>query len=265
MYNTIRADIYRLFRGKMLYAAFILMLVVTAMPIVFVSAAYALFGGDPEIAQMLAAVLPGFNGSTAPFVTMTGASSLILYFAMIIVAVSGTEFTAGTAKNSITCGTSRVEFYFAKLILSESLGVILYVLCILFSILLGTALHGFGAALDATYVLKLLRPLLAQTFMMIAVMCVGTGLSFIFKKGVGFVGMYLSLFWIVPVVLVFIGAITEHYELSAQYSFLSNLTGLALIDTLPTKDIVRAFCVGGVYMVGGTALGLFVFRKSEVK
>jgi len=262
MLNIIRADLYRILRGKGFYITMILMIAF----IIIQTAANSKGGVGIYISEAdetsVFLAPEAFTGSTAPFEMMDNTDTLLYFLLPLILFIAASDFSDNTLKNVLSNGMPRIRFYLSKLILVCIFCVIFLLAQTVFSIITGTILRGFDGMFDIEFIGRLLRPLSAQLFMCIAVACVGV--FFVFTTKIT-TGAYIA-FCLLPMMIMFLlYMLNNDLDFLFKYDIISNIRMLANIDMAETTDIIRAFLVGGFYIIASTIGGIAIFRKSEVK
>jgi len=283
MLNIIRADLYRIFKNKGFYITIILLLgfliIQTAT-----SNTFGLMGNsnmtstiEPSILDDGTIVyfanyepLPQYMGSTAPF-QMMGNTDILLYFLLpFIIYIAAADFSTNTVKNILSNGMPRIKYYFSKLILSFIFCFFILFINIVVPIITATILRGFDGTFDINFILRLLRPFSAQLFMCFAVSCVGLFFVFATKKTAAVNVTYIA-FCILPIMIMsFFIMANDKFEFLYQYDIVMNLKMLAGVKVpgfngAESTNIIRAFIIGGIYMLASIIGGIAIFKKSEIK
>jgi ABC-2 type transport system permease protein len=273
MLNVIKADLYRLFRSKGFYITMIL-----AIVYIILQTAASSTGGvmvmvgdgpvsvaDSEGNILYSNIPPAFTGSTAPFHMMNNTDTLLYFLLPFIVFIAAADFSTDTVKNVLANGMSRVKYYLSKLVLSCIFCVILLLAQTVFSIITATVLRGFDGTFDIEFIGRLVRPLSAQLFMCLSVVCMGIFFAFITKRTAAVVGTYIAFCMVPLMLMIILFLINNSLEFLFRYDVISNIRMLASIDLAETADIIRAFAIGGVYILASTIGGIALFKRSEIK
>jgi len=273
MLNIIRADFYRIIRGKALYItlgvliAFIVLQAVSGTGNVGVNMGST--AGATE-AEMLSNTLEEImeitkaNGMNAPFI-MAGVTANLVYFLLpLIICFAGIDFSSGAVKNVLSRGVSRTKYYFAKLIPVLFFAVIIQVLNLVLTTVVATIRHGFG---DYTtdWLVSVLKVYGIQALLMLAIACVGVFIVFLTKKTSAATSLSLA-FLLVPTMIFFLlGMISPKLENLINYDLVTNINQMANFSELPSGDITRALLLSAFYIIAGTVAGIAVFKKSDIK
>ena len=273
MLNIIKADMYRILRGKGFYITMILLLATIALQTAVSSKASVMTYNTEgleidtieEFAEEVLLAPEAFTGSTAPFEMMDNTDTLLYFLLPFIIFIAAADFSTDTVKNVLSNGMSRIKYYLSKLILACVFCLLLLFINIIIPVVTATILRGFGGAFDIDFILRLLRPFAAQLFMCLAVTCVGIFLVFVTKRTAAVNGAYIA-FCIIPMLIIYIFfMLNEELEFLFKYEVISNIRMLRHIDIAESTDIIRAFAVGAFYILASTIGGIAVFKRSEVK
>ena len=273
MLNIIKADMYRILRGKGFYITIILLFAVIVLQTAVSSKATvgmynteeAVIDTIEEFTEEVLLAPEAFTGSTAAFEMMEGTDTLLYFLLPIIIFIAAADFSTDTVKNVLSNGVPRVKYYLSKLILSCAFCFLFLLLNIMVPIVTATILRGFGGAFNVDFILRLLRPFSAQLFMCIAVTCVGIFFVFTTKRTAAVNGAYIS-FCLLPMLIIYIFfTLNEKLEFLFKYDVISNIRMLVHIDVANSTDIIRAFVVGAFYILASTIGGILIFRESEIK
>ena len=270
MLNIIRADLYRIFRGKGVYITLILLLALLVMHgvtgiaggIIIETATVAI---DSEGNIIHTNIPPKFTGSTAPFMMMINTDNLFYFFLPFIIFIAAADFSTDAVKNVLSNGMSRIKYYSAKLILCCVFCIIVISLNIIVPIITATIVRGFGGDFNMDFIGRVLRPFSAQLFMCLAVTCIGVFFVFATKRTAAVIGAYIAFFFLPLLLTAIVSTINDNLMFLFHYEIVMNIKLLATIDAAATGDIIRAFIIGGFYMLASTVGGIFLFKRSEIR
>ena len=267
MMNIIRADIYRILRGKAIYITFAVLLafniivIATAQPGGFAidvgSEQQPFSNNDPE--NFI------FDGLHIVNVLYNGADNLAYILIPLFILVAAPMFSHGTVKNYLAGGTSRTKLYFMKLALSSALSFLMVLFYMSSGILIATILRGYGGAPPDGYWLDFIKICSGQFFMILALNCVGTFLVFTTKRTAIVNGAYLA-FCIIPTTIVML-LLTVNPDFGKLYDFdlLGNISKFGYMEVMETADFIKAFATGAFYIIASTLAGILLFKRAEIK
>jgi len=240
MTNILKADFYRLLRGKGIYVTTVLLVFV-----IFIAAAGdSIFGintGDGDIFASL-------TGATAPFWVMSAPDTLRGFLLPFIIFVAAADFTSFTVKNTLSSGEPRAKYYLSKLALSCAFTTFLVFISIVLSTVFATIGSGFGGEFNSDFVLRLLQMFGAQTFMYIALTCVGIFFVFATKNAAAVIGAFLAFCFVPTMLIAILAAGNESLAFLFNFDMAMNMSRLANPETMAAIDIARALALGGVYI-----------------
>lgn len=256
MLNIIRADLYRIFRGKGFYITTILLLALIGILVLT---------GQLYISNESAQTQYSTSGMSIPFQMMAEPAIMIYFILPFMIFICSADFSGGTVKNPLSNGIPRAKFYLSKLILSCVSCFCLFFVYIVISTELATMAYGFGGTFDMSFIANVLRPFMAQLFMFISVVCVTVFLAFATKKTAAVIGLYIVLFLGQIFLFSILASLSDNLLPLLDYEIISITSNLVNIDSMALGDIVRTFAVGGFYILASTIGGIAIFSKSEIK
>jgi ABC-type transport system involved in multi-copper enzyme maturation permease subunit len=266
MMNIIKADIYRIVRGKAIYITFAVLLalnilVVATMNQGTIGAAMGELDGslgyDHESFR--------FDGINIAEVLYTSTDNTAYFLLPIFILVASHMFTHGTVKNSLSRGISRTKLYISKLLLSSCLTLLMLIFYIASGIVIATILRGYGGTPPDGYWLHIIKVCSAQFAMLLALNCVGIFLIFSTKRTAIVNSVYIA-FCLVPAIVV-MSLINVNPDFIKIYDFdlLGNMRKLGFINALETADFVKAFATAAFYIAAPTLAGIALFKRAEIK
>jgi ABC-2 type transport system permease protein len=260
MRNIIRADLYRIFRSKGFYITIIIFLAYIIMLTASNGRGMEVVGVEANVQDT------AYTGMTAPFEMMKLFSFALVYVILaFIIFIAAADFSAKSAKNVLSGGVTRTKYYFAKLILSCVFCVAVLMVSIIIPMIAGTVLNGFGGAFDMDFIVRLAKPFSAQLFMFLAINCVGIFFVFVTKRTAAAIGAYFAFCMITPAVIMLVSTLNDKLEFLFSYDVVGNISLFSQIDMMSSTDIIRAFAVGGFYIIASTIGGIAIFKRSEIK
>ena len=283
MMNLIRADIYRIFRGKGIYITLFFLLCIIIMQVT--AGAYMNAGirvddfelidtlSDPDNASTQIDDLSIGNGlepfqrpfgAEAPFVAMSFTDGLLYFLLPLLIFISTADFTSGAVKNTLASGMSRLEFYVSKLTLSCVTCFLLLLSYVLLSTIFATLVSGFGATLDWEYVSGVLKVFAIQLWLVLAVTCVGHFFIFVMRSGM-VIGVYIAFLLVPSVVLFLLSFINKWFMNLLVYDLRMGLGATLNISVMPAGDVLKTVLVGAMYIIAATVGGFMLFRRAEIK
>ena len=281
MMNIIRADIYRIVRGKGIYITLIVLLAVIALQVIGganMNAGVNIntienygmnlddIGADDFNAESfnLADMFQPPTGREAPFQAMEATSNILYILLPLLIFISVADFSSGSARNTLAGGVPRGRYFLSKLILSCIFCALLLVIYVLFSIIAATLWSGFGGALDGKYILDVVKIFLPQLFLCLAGACVGNFFAFLFRSA-AVTGIYIAFLLIPSILILILSLMSRWFERLFDYELTSSIGSLVQINTMSSWEIAKTLLVGAVYIILAIAGGFAIFKKAEIK
>lgn len=274
MLNIIRADLYRIFRGKALYITFGVLIAFIVLQSIAGTGNIGMnmgsVSGETE-AEMLSNALDEMtkitkaDGMSAPFVMAGVAANLVYFLIPLIICFVGTDFSSSAVKNVLARGVSRKKYYFAKLIPLLFLTVLMQVFNLFLPLIVASIRNGFGGKLTLDWLVSVLKVYGIQTLLMLAITCVGVFIVFLTKKTASIVALFIAFLMVPTLIFYILGMISSKLENLINYDVVTNINLMANINELPSGDIIRAFLMCAFYIIAGTVAGLVIFKKSDIK
>ena len=279
MMNILRADIYRIIRGKGLYISLAVLIVVIAMSSLSGGTMGVSYGGMVVLDETMEAI---GNDTTeqlaaersAAFRAPTGAEALaksasssnnVLFFMLpLVIFVSIVDFSSGGAKNTLAGGVNRAKFYFSKLLLSFFLCALFLLIYVLLSILLASVFNGFGGSFDGAFVMLVVKILLTQLWLCLAGVCVANFFAFLFRSP-AFVGVYIAFLLLPPLLIFALTFINEWFSKLFDYELTMNIGLMANMGALSAGEVIRVMLIGAGYIAAAGVGGLAIFKRAEIK
>ena len=278
MRNMLKADLFRIFKGKGVYITLIIFIALIILAVVNNSASgmgvniegmatpearEIIHNDDGSIVVIDHRDHVTLTGKTAPLPMAQGTDILIYILLPFIVFIAAADFSHGTVKNLM--GTSRIKYYLSKLILTGISCVLIFLLYILLSITAATIMNGFGGTFDLQFILDIAKIYLPQIFLLFAYSCIGVFLAFTFKRTAILNSIYIA-FSVVPAILIMILTnINQKFAYLMNYDLLSSMKLFGYPDNVVSHDLARAMLLGLAYILITTVGGILLFRKSEIK
>lgn len=147
--NIIYSDAYRLYKNKTIRnTIFAAAIIIIFMGLLEFLAANNIWGLGSEdiyfgvVSFVQGNQLPDNNAAFAQLILGSGFLPVILL--IFIIAIMGTDYSQGTLQNTLSFETNRQVVYISRFLLGVILSFLLTVFCILFSLIVGLVLFGFG-------------------------------------------------------------------------------------------------------------------------
>lgn len=279
MFNIIKSDLYRLFKGKAIYITVFIMAVMLGLSIYELQPGYIgvtsggleqMYEEDPEKitdmrdmnAQSLAEARKMFK--QYPYEldkAILGTNANLYYLFVIIIAVIiSVDFSKRTVKNTISSAVSRRKYYFSKLIcclLTCTILVLLnnYGMYIVNRLVNG---EGFSSGLET-----ITRVTLYQLPIMYGIISLLVCISVVVKKGSAFNAISIPLLIVAQILLSLFVKIFKIKSGIFNYEYQTVLGKLA--GSPENNYIIKCVMLGIIYIVIFNVIGYYSFKKAEIK
>ena len=279
MLNIIKSDLYRIFRGKSIYVAIIIILILASVSCFAMSpghigiASSSIEQTDYDNEELLEKVYETDSimetreimkeyGSFPLDKSQLGANANLYYFFIIVVViVLVTDLSNSTAKNTLSSAISRKKYYFSKLITCLGLGTVLILINNYGSYIINLIMNGkeFSAGLlEITKLIILQLPILYAIISMLV--CIG----FCFRKTGTFNSITIPLIMVVQ--LIIMGVATLFHLDSANilnYEFQYIIGNL--VANPSNTYILKTLVLAIFYIIVFNVIGYSIFKKTEIK
>jgi len=259
MLNLMRADIYRMFRGKGIYIAFAFMLMLVGL-MVFV---FRMAPASGFVYELIEAVPDNYmTGAMGAELAVNGMNNTVFYFLAGIISISIAAFSSGAVKNELTMGISRTKYYISKWILSCVFSVAVMVVTLALFVLFATIVDGFGSwdgIFGETMRIFGLQSLLAIGFSSVCVF-----LCFVTRRTGAALGLFLA-FVLVPTFILAMLDMSFTWAMDMALYDMFFLFGAFARSTYMSGEVVRGVLVAVGYTLVSTVGGIYLFRKAEIK
>lgn len=262
MLRLLKADLYRLYRGKTLW-------ITSGILVIF----YILDGAG-KVAANLRANVGGnvyeqtnkvLTGSQAPFSALASPEFLIYFLLPVLIVTACTDFSANAIKNTLSRGVSRARLYLSKLLLSFVICIVYFILEIVLTLVSGTVALGFGQSFDSAYVGKLTEVFLLQLPLFLGIVSIGIFLVFLTHRTAVVNAVYLIMFTAAQLIVTILTVMSSRFDSVGEYELTYCLKQAVTVQSLSAQDVTRIILLGVGYIVIMTLLGIFIFQKSDMK
>lgn len=280
MINMIKADLYRVFRGKGIYLAILLAVIMASSSIYVMQPGYIgltssdTISGDSMVDDETGLELSATNSISKtrkilketdgyPLDSAIIGTNVNLYymFIIIVVGVLVTDLSHSTAKNTLSSAISKKKYYLSKLFTSCLLCIGLVLLNNYGTYIFNRLINGakFSSGIE-----KITKYTLVQLPIMCGIISLLVCMAFLLRKTAAFNAVSIPFVMAAQIVIMGVSAlfsIKSNHIMEYEYQFmLSNL----ITDT-SFSYIMKSITLAIIYIVVFNILGYNVFRKSEIK
>lgn len=280
MLNMIRADFYRILRGKAIYISIIIIILMFLTSIIAISPGrigLTTSRASMDLQNLSNEILVKLNDADSLFETrkimkeygnfeldkqILGANANLYYFFIVVVAiVLVTDLSNSTAKNTLSSEVSRKKYYAAKLLACLILSTILVFINNFGMYVLNIIINGVNFSSNFIEILKITLMQLPLMYGIISLLvCIGM----VFRKMATFNGITIPL--LIACQLIILG-ITSLLHIDAldimQYEFQYAMSNLSMI--ISNIDIIKYVLLGVIYIIVFNIIGYYSFKKAEIK
>ena len=280
MINMIKAGLYREFRGKGIYLAILLAVIMASSSIYVMQPGYIgltssdTISGDSMVDDETGLELSATNSisktrkilketSGYPLDSAIIGTNVNLYymFIIIVVGVLVTDLSHSTAKNTLSSAISKKKYYLSKLFTCCLLCIGLVLLNNYGTYIFNRLINGakFSSGIE-----KITKYTLVQLPIMCGIISLLVCMAFLLRKTAAFNAVSIPFVMAAQIVIMGVSAlfsIKSNHIMEYEYQFmLSNL----VTDT-SFSYVMKSITLAIIYIVVFNILGYNVFRKSEIK
>ena len=279
MINMIKSDLYRVFKGKSIYVAIIIILVLASVSCFSMSPGHigvnTSFEEQPLIKdeEILNKVyetnsiletrklMKEYGAYPLDKAQLGANANLYYFFIIVVVIVLVTDLSNSTAKNTLSSAISRKKYYMSKLVTCIGLGTFLVLINNYGSYFINLIMNGkdFSAGfLEITKLTVLQLPILYGIISMLV--CIG----FCFKKTGTFNSISIPLIMVIQLVIMGISTLFRfdaNNILNYEFQYIIG----NLISNPSNIYILKTLALAIFYIIIFNLIGYRVFKKTEIK
>lgn len=280
MLNMMKADMYRIVRGKAIYIITLIIIALEIVNIISMSAGAISMGINPNLVtgdeydyeyleklekansiSEYRKIIKDNGGFELDTDIMAENGNFYYIIIVLVIIVVTCDFSNKSVKNTLSSAISRKKYYISKMLLLYLITTIVLVFNTYFSYFLNLLVNGSSFVSSIGNVTKIL---LLQLPLIYGIITLLGSIAFITRKTSIFNAISIPLIAVVELIAM---GICTLFRLDAvkifEYDFTFMLRNIAnnQTDTLIMKSLVLAI----VYIVLFNIVGYFVFKKSEVK
>ena len=258
MTDLLRLEFRRLFRAKSFYICLVIalaMIVISAAATKMLLNMAATSEEYAGVAEAAALQLP----TSFSMLKSVPSSSLTTILAIFISIFVTEDYSSDIIKNVYSKGNSRDEVFFSKCISTFAAGLMMILVCALFSFAMGKALFGKVGTMGKNYV----GSLSAELVVLLAYVAIYFAVAISVKKTGASIAASIIGPLLVGLLLTLGNAALKSDKISlSDYWLEGRLTILSQAD-VAWKEVWIGFLVGAVVLVAAGTIGFFVNRTSE--
>lgn len=260
MSNLLRSDFYRLFKSKAFYictgvASFLMGLNI------FMS--YWASHLNAENEKAYADMLPkdGISYGLSAF----AAGNVQMILAIITAIFITSEFAHGTMKNVVSKGFSKIKIYFSKLITMLAAVYIIIFTTLIVGTICCTIVTGTVGDFTGEYVSQILKTVGIELLLNAAMTALLVLVAMVVRNLGGVIAInILGIMSFGPLIFTLLEYLVKHKIKFSEFSLSYNIQYF-MGDVTKGSDFLRGAIVALAFIVVSTALGIFAFKKTDVK
>lgn len=279
MINIIKSDLYRVFRGKAIYVAIIILLLLASVSCFAMSPGHIGIASsnreqtdydNEELLEKLyetdsimetRKIMKEYGSFPLDKVQLGANANLYYFFIIVVVIVLVTDLSNSTAKNTLSSAISRKKYYLSKLITCIGLGTFLVVINNYGSYIINLIMNGqeFSAGiLEITKLTILQLPCLYGIISMLV--CIG----FCFRKTGTFNSITIPLIMVIQLIIMGIATLF-HFDANNILNYEFQYMIGNLVANPSNVYILKTLVLSIFYIIVFNIIGYRVFRKTEIK
>ena len=278
MVNMIKADFYRVLKGKGIYFAFAIIILLAAIDIYFVEP--GTFGVRIETGTVIENELSDMSYDERSEMSMSEyrrimlntegyaldkeilAYNVNLYYPFIFIAAIfiTADFSGSCIKNTLSSSISRKKYFFSKLAAVFLCCLILFFLNTYIVYFANIIFNTKNLASDIGTVTKIT---LLQIPPILAIVSMLTGIAFMLKRTASYNGVAIPFMMVVQLFIMILSAIFK----VPQELFYYELQGMIMRLTIDpsTEFVLKSYAVCAVIIVLFNLVGWMSFKKAEIR
>ncbi len=277
MLNIMKADLYRILKGKAIYITILVIVIWAVISIVTMQAGTISAGVtstsadiDYELAERLSnsdsiseyrEIMKESGEFDLDSDIIAENGNLYYVFIVIVSIILVSDFSHKTIKNTLSSSVSRRKYYVSKMLIIYLLSTILIFFNIYFNHFLNLIVNGSGFTASIGLITK---QTLTQLPLMYGIISLLSCIAFVFKKGAVFNSISIPLLLVVQLLVsVVISLLKVEADWFYNYEFQVALRNL--VNNSTDTYILKCSLLGLAYIVIFNILGYYSFKKTEIK
>lgn len=260
MSNLLRSDFYRLFRSKSFYVCTVVAMGLIALNIFLLDWASRVAGEGVNL-DVSTLYKDGISYGLTAF--SNGNVQMILG---IIIAIFVTaEFSHGTMKNVVSKGFPKLQIYLTKLISMTVASYIIIIATFVVGTISAIIVTGTLGDLNGEYISKIVKTIGIELLLNTALTALILLVSMVVRNlGAAIAINIIGIMSFGPLIFSILEYVVKGKIKFTEYSLLNNIAFYAN-NTAKGSDYLRSLIVGLIFLAVSTVLGIYAFKKSDVK
>lgn len=279
MFSIIKADLYRISRGKAIYITILVILFLAFISSFSMSPGHIgitvakdeqMLVDNQELLEKIyesdslleiRKLMKEYRTYPLDKAQLGANANLYYFFIVVVVIILVTDLSNSTAKNTLSSAISRKKYYGAKLIACLLLGTVLILVNNYGSYVINLVLNGRGFSaglLEITKVTVMQLPILYGIISMLV--CIG----FCFKKTGTFNSVTIPLVMLVQLIIMGCGTLL-HFDVNSVLNYEFQYIIENLVNNPTNTYLLTTLGLGVFYIIIFNVIGYKVFSKTEIK
>lgn len=261
MKNLLKSDFYRLFKSLSFYICAAVAVLLFGVTIFLMDWTNKMMASQDNTTIPLA-----FNNGLEYAATAFMNSNILMIIGIFSAIFVTAEFAHGTMKNAVSKGFARLKIYLSKLITMVSAAFLIMLVSFIIGWVCATIVTGAAGGFTGDFILYLLKTAGIELLLITAFAAVLVMIAMIVRNlgGVIAIDVIGVMSLEMPLFLALQYLFRNKIEFS-EFSLMYNILFYQMNTGATESDYLRSAIVGVVFLALSTALGIFLFRKSDVK
>ena len=271
MLNIIKSDLFKIFKGKALYGVLLALL-----GLVFIIAGVITYtqsesyrekvnSGEEQFIEMESSDESDHLQNGGEFLTMMSEHLGVAFLFLIlpfIMAVFGVDYSTGTYRNLLSYHSRRGTIYLAKMITSAILTLVMLICFVVFSVIAGGIMLGFGGFTGAV-LMGVAKALLLMLPVMLAMIGVGYCVMTFTKKTSATIAVYLIGITVSGLAVQLPMVLFPKAEWISQLDLTSSIGTLAQYGIRAEGEIMVPLVFSAILIAGTYILGVVRYKTTD--
>lgn len=261
MKNLLQSDFYRLFKSKSFYICTLVAVFLMSLNLFILDWSVKTLGDKNEMYS----VLP-FKDGISYGLSVFSNSNVLMILAIFSAIFVTAEFAHGTMKNAVSKGFNKLHIYLSKLVTVVVAGFILLFITAIVSSLYATFVTGSIGDFTGEYVGYIFKTMGIELLLNVALTAVLVMVAMVVKNLGGVIA--IDVIGVLSLGSLFFMALEYFLDSKikfTEFDLLNNIAFYFVNQTAIGSDYIRSVIVGLIYFIIASTLGIFIFKKADVK
>lgn len=262
MVNILRSDFYRLFKSKAFYICTLIASILIVIGAIIMDWANNIVSESGNVVVTTGIGLQ--DGLSYGRTAFSGGADVSLFIAIFIAIFITAEFVHGTMKNAVSKGFPKYQIYLSKFITVTAATYIMMLVTFVIGTITAGIIKGEMGEITGTYVGQMFRMIGIELLLHAALVAILLMVAMTVRSNGGVIAINICIITFSGLVYQLLQLLFKNKITFSDYSLLNNIS--MYNDLAPVgEDILRSILVGVIFLVVATAVGIFAFKKFDVK